>query len=89
MLVLQALTSHAVPQEMRQFVLEESQLSHEALKQLIVEGQAAGQVVAGDPDLLTTAFEWSIQGMVFGLSYWDYEVKQLPAVDTVLRLLKA
>jgi AcrR family transcriptional regulator len=89
MLVLQALTSHAVPQEMRQIVMQESQLSHEALKQLIVEGQAAGEVVTGDPDLLTTAFEWCIQGMVFGLSYWGYEPARLPGVDNVLRMLKA
>jgi AcrR family transcriptional regulator len=89
MLVLQALTSHAVPQEMRQIVMQESQLSHEALKQLIVEGQAAGEVVTGDPDLLTTAFEWCIQGMVFGLSYWGYEAKRLPDIESVLRMLKA
>ena len=89
MLILQALTSQAVPKEMRQFVLQESQLSHEALKQLIVEGQAAGEVVAGDPDLLTTTFEWCIQGMVFGLSYWHYEATRVPDADTVLRLLKA
>jgi AcrR family transcriptional regulator len=88
MLILQALTSQAVPQEMRQFVLQESRLSHEALKQLIVEGQAAGEVVAGDPDLLTTTFEWCIQGMVFGLSYWRYEATRLPDADTVLRMLK-
>jgi AcrR family transcriptional regulator len=89
MLILQALTSQAVPQEMRQFVLQESLLSHEALKQLIVEGQAAEEVVAGDPDLLTTTFEWCIQGMVFGLSYWRYEATHLPNADTVLRMLKA
>lgn len=89
MLVLQALTSQAVPKEMRQFVLQESRLSHEALKQLIIEGQAAGEVVAGDPDLLTTTFEWCIQGMVFGLSYWHYEATHLPDAGTVLRILKA
>ena len=89
MLILQALTSQAVPKEMRQFVLQESQSSHEALKQLIVEGQVSGEVVAGDPDLLTTTFEWCIQGMVFGLSYWRYEATHLPDAHTVLRLLKA
>lgn len=89
MLVFQALTSHAVPQEMRQVVLQESQLSHEALKQLIVEGQATGKVVTGDPDLLTTAFEWCIQGMVFGISNWGYEPARLPNVESVLRMLKA
>lgn len=89
MLILQALTSHAVPQGIRQMVLQESQSTHEALKQLIIEGQAAGEVVAGDPDLLTTTFEWCIQGMVFGLSYWGYEAKRLPDVESILRLLKA
>ena len=89
MLILQALTSQAVPQEMRQMVLQESQSTHEALKQLIIQGQVAGEVVAGDPDLLTTTFEWCIQGMVFGLSYWGYEAKRLPDVESILRLLKA
>jgi AcrR family transcriptional regulator len=89
MLVLQALTSHAVPQEMRQVVLQESQLSHEALKQLIIEGQVAGQVITGDPDLLTTTLEWCIQGMVFGISYNSYESTRLPDVESVLRMLKA
>jgi len=89
MLVLQALTNNAVPQETHAMVLQESQLNHEVLKHLIAEGQAAGEVVAGDPDLLTTAFEWCIQGMVFGISYQDYETARLPDVENVLRILKA
>ncbi len=89
MLVLQALTNNAVPQETHAMVLQESQLNHEVLKQLIAKGQAAGEVVAGDPDLLTTAFEWCIQGMVFGISYQDYEPARLPDVESVLRMLKA
>jgi AcrR family transcriptional regulator len=89
MLVLQALTNNAVPQETHAMVLQESQLNHEVLKQLIAEGQAAGEVVAGDSDLLTTAFEWCIQGMVFGISYQDYEPARLPDVESVLRMLKA
>ena len=89
MLVLQALTNNAVPQETHAMVLQESQLNHEVLKHFIAEGQAAGEVVAGDPDLLTTAFEWCIQGMVFGISYQDYETARLPDVENVLRILKA
>ena len=89
MLVLQALTNNAVPQETHAMVLQESQLNHEVLKQLIAEGQAAGEVVAGDPNLLTTAFEWCIQGMVFGMSYQKYEPARLPDVENVLRILKA
>jgi len=89
MLVLQALTNTAVPRETHELVWEESQVTHEALKQLIVEGQAAGEVVGGDPDRLTTTFEWCIQGMVFGISYWGYEPARLPDVESVLRMLKA
>lgn len=89
MLVLMALTSSAVPEETRRMVFRESQLVHEALKALIVDGQAAGEVVAEDPDLLTTAYEWCIQGMVFGMSYQGYEPARLPGVETVLRMLKA
>ncbi len=89
MLVLQVLTNTAVPRETHELVLQESQLTHAALKQLIVEGQAAGEVVAGDPDRLTTTFEWCIQGMVFGISYWGYEPARLPDVESVLRMLKA
>lgn len=89
MLVLMALTSSAVPEETHRVVLRESQLVHEALKALIIDGQAAGEVVAEDPDLLTTAYEWCIQGMVFGMSYQGYEPARLPGVETVLRMLKA
>ena len=89
MLVIQALTNRAVPEDIRAMVLKDSLLSHEALKQQIEEGQAAGQVVAGDADLLTTTFEWCIQGMVFGLSYFDDKSIRLPSVEMVLRMLKA
>ncbi len=89
MLVLMALTSSAVPEEARKMVLGESRLVHEALKLLIIDGQAAGDVIAEDPDLLATAFEWCIQGMVFGMSYQGDEPVRLPGVETVLRLLKA
>ena len=89
MLVLMALTSSAVQEETRKMVVEESRASHEALKQLIVEGQAAGEVVAEDPELLATAWEWCIQGMVFDMSYQGYEPARLPDVGIILRLLKA
>ena len=88
MLVLQALTSSAVPQETRQVVLDENRLAHEALKLLIIDGQATGEVAAEDPELLAIAWEWCIQGMVFDMSYQDAEPARLPGVEIVLRLLK-
>src|SRR5579863_4966809 len=87
MVVLQALTSSAVPEEARKMVLNEGRSVHEALKLLIIDGQATGEVVAEDPDLLATVFEWCIQGMVFGMSYQGDEPARLPGVETVLRML--
>lgn len=89
MIVLQALTSSAVPEETRKMVLRESRLTHEALKALIVDGQATGEVVSEDPELLTISYEWCIQGMVFGMSYQGNEPPRLPGTEIVLRLLKA
>ena len=89
MLVLMALTSSAVPDEARKLVLDESRLVHEALKLLIMDGQASGEVVIEDPELLATAWEWCIQGMVFDMSYQGYEPARLSGVEIVLRLLKA
>jgi AcrR family transcriptional regulator len=91
MVVLQALTNVTVPEEIHNMVMRESKASHEALKQLVLDGQAAGQVIPEDPDQLTTALEWCIQGMVFGLSYWDDTAgkpARQPDADMVLRLLK-
>jgi len=45
MLILQALTNNAVPQETHEMVVQESQLIHQSLSQLIIEGQAAREVV--------------------------------------------
>ena len=89
MLVLQALTSSAVPEETRKMVLDEGHLAHEALKLLIIDGQASGEVVAEDPELLAIAWEWCIQGMVFDMSYQSEQSARLPGVEIVLRLLKA
>ncbi|HEY6540565.1 MAG TPA: TetR/AcrR family transcriptional regulator [Ktedonobacteraceae bacterium] len=89
MVVLQALTSSAVPEETRKMVLGESRSVHEALKLLIIDGQVSGEVVAEDPELLATAWEWCIQGMVFDMSYQGYASARLPGVEVVLRLLKA
>jgi len=88
-LILRALTSSAVSEDARKLVLDEGRSVHEALKLLIIDGQTSGEVVGDDPDLLATAFEWCIQGMVFGMSYQGDESARLPGVETVLRMLKA
>lgn len=97
MVVMQAFTNDAVPQEARELAWRSSEVSLEMFKQLIVEGQAAGQVAAGDPEHLASVFGWSIQGMALGMGLLNRQppdismlpVTSLPSPDDILRILKA
>ncbi len=89
MVVLQALTNDTVPQEAREIAWQESQVSQDTLKQLIQEGQAAGQVVAGDPDQLVVAFSWCLTGLALDQSFLNHPMPALPSADHILRILKA
>ena len=89
MVVLQALTNDTVPQEAREIARQQSVVSQASLKQLVQEGQAAGQVVAGDPDQLVTVFSWCITGLALDMSFLDQPALSLPNADNVLRILKA
>ena len=97
MVVMQAFTNDTVPQEARELAWRSSEASLEMIKQLIVEGQAAGQVVAGDPDHLTSVLGWCIQGMALGMGFLHHQpsditafpATSLPSADDMLRILKA
>jgi AcrR family transcriptional regulator len=97
MVVMQAFANDTVPQEARELAWRSSEVSLEMIKQLIVEGQAAGQVVAGDPDHLASVFGWCIQGMALGMGFLNHQPSEvskfpatsLPSADDILRILKA
>ena len=89
MVILQAFTNDTVPQEAREIARQQSDVSHTILIQLIQEGQAAGQVVAGDPDQLVTVFSWCLTGLALDMSFLDQPASPLPNADNVLRILKA
>ena len=89
MVILQAFTNDTVPQEAREIARQQSVVSQASLKQLVQEGQAAGQVVAGDPDQLVTVFSWCITGLALDMSFLDQPALSLPNADNVLRILKA
>jgi len=87
MVVQQAMTNDAIPAEIREITLQRSLESIEAFKQLIIEGQIAGQVAAGNPDRLAIVFSSCIQG----LAVWtilNSTMDNFPTADDVLRLLK-
>ncbi len=97
MVVLQALTNDMVPQEAREIAWKQIEASEKAFKQLIIEGQAAGQVVAGNPDQLTTILAWCIQGMALNVGFLNHRPSSdskylstgLPSADDILQILKA
>jgi AcrR family transcriptional regulator len=91
MISLQVYTSDAVPQEIREVVSNLSNQFVKIIRQLIEEGQAAGQVVQGDPDQLTTLYGYCLQGLAMGVTFFNETsiVQNIPDVDMFLRMLKA
>jgi AcrR family transcriptional regulator len=89
MLVVQMLTSEAVPEELRERTLKQVAISKSLLRQLIIEGQAAGQMVPGDPDQLTTLCNSCIQGLAIS-AFLDRELflTSFPEASDLLRILK-
>jgi AcrR family transcriptional regulator len=89
MLVLQTLTTASVPQELRDLIQRQAVTHKKMICQLIVEGQAAGQVVQDDPERLATVYNACISGLAFDLlSEREQYLANFPDVDSVLRILK-
>ncbi|HLI05103.1 MAG TPA: TetR/AcrR family transcriptional regulator [Ktedonobacteraceae bacterium] len=88
MLVLQTFTSEAVPQRLRERALEQSMAFLDTLRQLIVEGQEAGQIVAGNPDYLASAFSACMQGLAVGHTFYGSVYPVYPDLNTIMHLLK-
>ena len=58
-------------------------------RQLIVEGQATGEVAAGDPDQLVIAVTASLEGLTrFGLHHPEQFPRLCPDASILLRMLK-
>ncbi len=88
MVVQQAMTNDAIPAEIRDITLQRSLESYKALKQLIIEGQMAGQVTPGNPEQLAIVFSSCIQGLAVWTTFLNTPTETFPTADDVLRLLK-
>lgn len=84
----QAMTSEVVPQEIRDMAIRTSHQGVEEFQKLIVEGQAAGQVVEGDPAELAALYFSCIGGIAMSFIQFFFPPATYPQVETVLRLLK-
>jgi len=89
MLVLQTLTTESAPEGLREMIQRQSVTHKKMLCRLIVEGQAAGQVVQGDPERLARVYNACISGLAFDIfSAREQYLANFPDVDSVLRILK-
>jgi AcrR family transcriptional regulator len=91
LVILQALNSETTPATLRERVLEQSARNLHIYQQLIVEGQATGEVAQGDPALLTLVFGACIQGLGSGVLHWPrlLGLSEPPDPELVLHILKA
>lgn len=87
LVVLYALTNEAVPTNIRECALQQMDAMGETLCQLITEGQALGQVAAGDPAELTLICLTLLEGLAAGSTFMPY-TPTYPGAETVLRILK-
>jgi AcrR family transcriptional regulator len=84
----QAITSEAVPQEVRELAIRSSHQGIEEFQKLIIEGQAAGQVVEGNPAELAALYFSCIGGIAMSYIQFFFPRSTYPKVESVLRLLK-
>ncbi|MGE5549691.1 MAG: TetR/AcrR family transcriptional regulator [Bacteroidota bacterium] len=91
-LVQQAFASEAVPEAIRRTAWEQGRLCQEAMAKVIAEGQAAGQVVPGDPRQLAALVYAFVQGLALthmaALQCGEAMVEMFEP-EAVLRMLKA
>ena len=85
----QVLGSEAAPEDLRQLVSTRRRILCDMVRELIVEGQATGEVVLEDPDQLVLATFAYLDGLI---QFSDYNSKQysdhFPDPKIFLRMLK-
>ena len=83
-------SDQATPDALREQVRKQGQFTHEAMRHLIVEGQAAGHIAQGDPDQLLLTLESCLMGLALSATAQSPEAfrQHFPDLDVLLRLLK-
>jgi AcrR family transcriptional regulator len=84
-----ALRDEATPDDLRALLRQQTQMYQELLRQLIVEGQANGEVASGDPDQLVMVIMIFIDGLfISAVRSPEQFKKHFPDIQIVLRMLK-
>ena len=85
----QVLSSDEAPDDFAELIRRRRESFLAEFRQLIVEGQATGEVAAGDPDQLLIAITASLEGLVrFGLHHPEQFHRLCPDASILLRMLK-
>jgi AcrR family transcriptional regulator len=89
LVILQAFTSAAAPQQARSAVAESGGEAFADIIGLIAQGQAEGSVAAGDPVELAIALTACVQGLALARLQGGSDMPGFPRSETILRLLRA
>ncbi|MBA2678522.1 MAG: TetR/AcrR family transcriptional regulator [Ktedonobacteraceae bacterium] len=86
----QILLDETLPNHLRELLSQQGLLFQDAMRQLIIEGQATGEVVKDDPDQLLAAIMACLEGLWRGMVLLDPEKvrKHFPEARIILRMLK-
>lgn len=88
MLIHQARTSDGVPVKAKQLIEQHSMESDvvDILEPLFIEGQLAGEFIAGDPRQLISAY-FTVVTALMTLNIHEDEAYRMPEVDLLLRMV--
>ncbi|HEY3367388.1 MAG TPA: TetR/AcrR family transcriptional regulator [Symbiobacteriaceae bacterium] len=88
LVMIQAVTSDAVPQPTREMAIRQAAVSREAVVRLIAEGQAAGQVAPGRPEQFAMILLAAIQGLAIGAAADPGLLPAFPDAGVLLSMFK-
>lgn len=89
MIMIQVYTSDSAPEEARRLLVEYAPRLNEPMYQLVQAGQAAGQVVPGDPVKLIGTLMACVTGVAVNEMLGPMAAASFPDPEMVLRILKA
>jgi len=85
----QVLDDEATSSAIRELIGRQGQAYQDVMRQLIVEGQATGEVATDDPDQLVRAILASVEGLTRWATYYPEQYhKHFPDASIFLRMLK-
>jgi AcrR family transcriptional regulator len=89
-LLYQVITDESTPNELRQHVLRNGKVIQDVMRQLIIEGQACGEIANDDPDQLMVALIVCFDGLMKRASMLDAAAgkNNFPDTRIILRMLK-